>query len=122
MLGLNHKLMPKNKLISYFDSGKLESSSHSVGEKFVFFSKVELQNSITQIALGKLLAGECVPFHIHESMEEIFYILSGSAIFCIGDEQININKNCCIRVPVGIRHSIQAVSDFQFYYFGVITN
>lgn len=114
--------MHKNKFISYFDSTKLQLTSHSMGEKFVFFQKNELLTPLTQIAIGLLKAGEVVPVHLHESMEEVFYILSGKGIFSIGDENFNINKNCCIRVPKGFSHSIKSENDLQFFYFGVETN
>jgi mannose-6-phosphate isomerase-like protein (cupin superfamily) len=114
--------MHKNNLFSNLDSLKFKSTSHNIGEKFIFFREDELQSPLTQIAIGKLKPEEVVPFHIHKSMEEVFFILSGKGIFSIGDEQFNINKNCCIRVPCGFSHSIKAETDLQFYYFGVATN
>jgi mannose-6-phosphate isomerase-like protein (cupin superfamily) len=113
--------MQKNKFISTFDSLKVQSTSHYIGEKYVFFREEELKSPLTQIAIATLNAEEIVPFHIHESMEEIFYILSGNGIFCIGEEQYNVNKNCCIRVPSGHSHSIKADTDLRFYYFGIAT-
>jgi mannose-6-phosphate isomerase-like protein (cupin superfamily) len=113
--------MHKNKFISTFDSLKVQSTSHYIGKKYVFFREEELQSPLTQIAIGTLIAEEVVLFHIHESMEEVFYILSGNGTFYIGEEQYNVNKNCCIRVPSGHSHSIKADSDLQFYYFGVAT-
>ena len=114
--------MHKNNLFSNLDSLKLQSTSHSIGEKFIFFGENELQSPLTQIAMGKLKAQEEVPFHLHESMEEVFFILNGEGIFSIGDQHFNISKNCCIRVPCGFSHSIKAETDLQFYYFGVATN
>jgi mannose-6-phosphate isomerase-like protein (cupin superfamily) len=111
--------MPKNNLISNFKSLKSQSTSHFVGEKFVFFEGKDFQSLITQIAIGTLKGGEKIPFHSHNSMEEIFYILAGHGIFYIGNEQFNVTQNCCIRVPVAVNHSIQATVELKFYYFGV---
>ena len=113
--------MHNNSLFSNLDSLKFQSTSHTIGEKFVFFREDELQNPLTQIAIGKLKAEEVVPFHLHESMEEVFFTLSGKGIFSIGEEHFTINKNCCIRVPSGLLHSIKAETDLQFYYFGIAT-
>lgn len=114
--------MLKNNFFSQLNPLNFISTSHTIGEKFLFFNNDELESSITQIAIGKLNAQEIVPFHIHESMEEVFFILSGEGIFIIGDKHFNICKNCCIRVPSGFSHSIKAETDLQFYYFGVATN
>jgi mannose-6-phosphate isomerase-like protein (cupin superfamily) len=111
--------MTKNNLISNLKSLKSQSTSHSVGEKFVFFEDRDLQSLVTQIAIGTLKGGEKIPFHSHKSMEEIFYILAGNGIFYLDNEQFHVTRNCCIRVPVGVNHSIQAVVDLKFYYFGV---
>jgi mannose-6-phosphate isomerase-like protein (cupin superfamily) len=60
--------------------------------KIFFFRNEELQTSLTQIAIGKLKSGETVPFHLHKSMEEVFYILSGNETFYIDDEKIDVKK------------------------------
>lgn len=114
--------MPKNKVIANLDLSNIETTSHSLGKKLVFFNKNELQSSITQIALGILDSGEIIPFHSHESMEEVFYILSGNGIFHIEDEKINVKENSCIRIPLGFSHSIKANTQMKFLYFGVATN
>ena len=98
--------MFRNKIISNFSSLKVQSSSHSIGEKYVFFNDQELQTKLKQIAFGKLKSGEIVPFHSHQSMEEVFYFLKGEGIFFIGEEEYTVKKNCCIRVPIGFSHSI----------------
>ncbi len=114
--------MQKNKFISNLHALKMQSTSHSIGEKFVFFNNNELQSPITQIAMGILKSGETIPFHLHESMEEVFYILSGNGTFYIGDKMIEVEKNSCIRIPSGHLHSINAKIELQFYYFGVAIN
>jgi mannose-6-phosphate isomerase-like protein (cupin superfamily) len=114
--------MHKNNFFSKLDPLSFVKTSHTIGEKFLFFNNKELESSLTQIAIGKLNAQEVVPFHFHESMEEVFFILSGEGIFSIGEKHFNISKNCCIRVPSGFPHSIKAETDLQFYYFGVAIN
>ena len=114
--------MHKNKLIANIDSLPFQTTSHAIGEKIVFFSKEELQTTITQIAIASLQKDEIIPFHLHESMEEVFYILSGNGTFYIEDENINAIENSCIRIPVGFLHSIKANTYMKFFYFGVAVN
>jgi mannose-6-phosphate isomerase-like protein (cupin superfamily) len=78
----------------------MQSTSHSIGQKFVFFRNDEFQSPLTQIAIGTLNSEETVPFHLHESMEEVFYILKGNGTFYIGDEKIDVEKNSCIKIPL----------------------
>ncbi len=111
-----------NKFTSNFDPLKMQITAHSIGEKFVFFGNEELQSPITQVAICILKSGEFIPFHSHETMEEVFYIISGNGTFYIGDEIFHVENNTCIRVPAGFLHSIKANIDLHFYYFGVATN
>ncbi len=119
--GSNLKLMLNSKFISTFDSLNVQSTSHNVGEKYIYFKQEELQSPLIQIAIGILKAKDIIPLHIHESMEEVFYVLSGNGIFYIGEEHFNVSKHDCIRVPSGHSHSIIANTDLHFYYFGVAT-
>ena len=114
--------MPKSKLIVNLDNIKTQTTSHSIGEKCVFFSNDDLQSSITQVAIGSLKPGENIPPHLHKTMEEVFYIMSGDGTFYIEDEKIYVEENSCIRIPIGSLHSIKANTPMQFFYFGVATN
>ncbi len=112
--------MVKNKFISTLDFSIAQPTAHSVGQKFILFANNEMpDSSLTQIAYGNLKAGEIVAMHLHESMEEVFFILKGDGVFFIGDEQFAVAKNSCIRIPNKILHSIKADSDMNFYYFGI---
>jgi mannose-6-phosphate isomerase-like protein (cupin superfamily) len=114
--------MQENKLFANIDSLQFQTTSHAIGKKIVFFSKEELQTEITQIAIATLQKDEIVPFHLHETMEEVFYILSGNGIFYIEDENVNAIENSCIRIPVGFLHSIKANTEMKLFYFGVALN
>ena len=53
-------------------------SSHKVGLKRVLLAAEESGCAITQIALTDLRAVEVALAHIHEDMQEGFYVMSGS--------------------------------------------
>ena len=52
-------------------------TSHKAGMKRVLLAANESDCPITQIAITDLHAGEIAEAHVHEDMQEGFYILSG---------------------------------------------
>jgi mannose-6-phosphate isomerase-like protein (cupin superfamily) len=53
------------------------STSHKAGQKRVLLSANESGCAITQIAITDLKAGEVARAHVHEDMQEGFYVMSG---------------------------------------------
>lgn len=51
-------------------------TSHGCGEKRVLMGKDDTDTDMTQMAVTRLKAGECVEEHAHNTMEEIFFALS----------------------------------------------
>ncbi len=46
--------------------------------------------------------------HIHQRMEESFYILEGTFTFAIGDREVEAEKGDFVLVPRGTRHLMRA--------------
>ncbi len=51
-----------------------QRTNHDQGTKFVFYPNEELNNHLTQIAIGILEPGATVEEHMHLTMDEYFYI------------------------------------------------
>jgi mannose-6-phosphate isomerase-like protein (cupin superfamily) len=94
-------------------------TSHQFGLKKIIFNSTDFETDIMQLAYGKLLASQQIDNHMHETMEEIFIFISGTGVFTIDDLQFEIQKESIFRVPVKTQHNIRALSDIEFYYFGV---
>lgn len=45
------------------------------------------------------------PYHVHRSDEEIFYVLSGSIGFEVGNDEFIANTGDCVVVPPGTIHN-----------------
>jgi quercetin dioxygenase-like cupin family protein len=76
-----------------------------------FLSKKDDRGEIT-IFLVKLPAGKEIPVHVHETQEDIIFILSGKARMWIeGEGDFNIEKGTFIRVPKNTRHRIYDVTE-----------
>ena len=94
-------------------------SSHIGVQKKVFFSDNAFSSNITQVAYSELEKGAEVVSHIHETMEEVFYLLDGVCEFNIKGVTILADKNSLVRIPTNSEHSLLAISYCKFIYFGV---
>lgn len=50
--------------------------------------------------------GAAVPPHHHEVLEEVYYILEGSGVMTIGNEQREVGAGDAIYIPRNNRHSL----------------
>lgn len=93
-------------------------TSHAVGLKKVLLSNAEAESGLTQIALTELKAGEIVKVHVHEDMEEAFFVLEGELEAKINNEISTCKSGCFIFVPKGTSHEIKAITDVRFMTIG----
>jgi len=76
-----------------------------------FLSRRDDQGDIT-IFLVKLPAGREIPVHVHETQEDIIFILAGKARMWIdGVGDFDIEKGTFIRVPKNTKHRIYDVTE-----------
>ena len=108
------------------DSNELEfeTTAHGAGLKKVLIQSTDTLTKLTQLALGKLLPGEIIPAHSHNSMEEIFYFLKGEGVYMVDDKNLPVSPSIVVRIPAGIQHSLTAtgVIALEFIYFGIATD
>lgn len=93
-------------------------TSHKVGMKRVLLSAKESGCSITQIAVTDLKAGSVAKAHVHEDMQEGFYVLSGNLDVILND----VVEHCCpedfVYVKSGTSHELRAVTDVRVMTIG----
>lgn len=94
-------------------------TSHGTGSKKVFLSSEQLDNALTQIAFGELAAGEIVMSHVHQSMDEYFYFISGKGTYIVNGERLPLVPNVLVQIVHGLEHSLMAEEDLTFVYWGV---
>ncbi len=92
--------------------------SHGVGLKKVLCSKGEAASNITQIAVSTLKVGDIVAAHVHLDMEEFFIIESGVLEFILNGEAVTAKTGSYIQVPIGMKHSLNAISDVKMITIG----
>ena len=113
----------KSKIYVNLNRIRPVSTAHGYGQKQVFLSNKNTENSLTQFAYGSLNAGEGCDLHKHETMEEYFFFLNGNGIYIVGEEKIIVKQDTFLRIPADVYHSLHASKDssLKFIYFGIST-
>ena len=64
--------------------------------------------SITRCSLAEeiLLPGQTVTPHRHREIEEVYYIIAGSGVMTVGDEQREVAAGDAVFIPRGHRHTL----------------
>ena len=85
--------------------------------KKILLKKEELSpGRIQMINWTKLLVGRTMRAHVHESMDEIFVILGGSAVFRAGDRQEVLGVGDAILVCAQEVHEMKALGKEEVLY------
>ena len=77
---------------------------------------VKVSGSDTDGALAifeqtSLSQGKGTPLHIHNSQDEVFYVIEGSYYFQVGDEKFSLSKGDSIFLPRKVPHAWTQVSE-----------
>lgn len=101
-----------------------ESTAHSSGEKFVFRKNEEMPNATTQVAFGNFKPGEVCEEHVHPTMFEYFFFISGQGTYRIEGIEYPLEPNTFLEIPAGSKHSLHADKgkSLRFVYWGIATD
>ena len=98
------------------------STSHKVGMKRVLLGADESDCAITQIAITDLRAGDVAEVHVHEDMQEGFYVLSGILDIVLGEDTEHCMEDDFVYVKRGMSHELRAITDVRVMTIGCETN
>lgn len=100
-----------------------EPTAHGSGNKYVFRSNDEMPNASTQVAFGRFRPGEVCEEHIHPTMYEYFFFISGKGTYKIEGKNYKLKPDTFLEIPAGMKHSLHADGDQEllFVYWGVAT-
>ena len=111
----------REALLRHISDIETVSTSHGVGEKRVIVTQGTIGKPVTQIARTKLQEGEKVEEHVHPTMDEHFFFLSGQCVFTLD----GINKVCksddYLFVPAGCKHRIDVTKETVMITIGIET-
>lgn len=113
--------MENSKYITNLKNLPLQKINHGSAEKKVFVHFPNTDSGLTQFAYSKFSPGDICNSHIHNTMEEYFFVHAGSGTYCIGNENLEICKGDFIRIPANTPHHLSNDSneDLELIYFGI---
>ena len=97
------------------------STSHRVGEKRVIVTQETVGKPITQIARTKLNEGEHVEEHVHPTMDEHFFFLSGECAVVLEGTEYICRSDDYLFVPAGCNHRIEITKETVMITIGIET-
>lgn len=113
--------MPQIKFIRNNEVVK-EKVNHTINViKEVILKNGEVPN-LLQLAKTKLLCGDKIEKHAHESMNEIFYVLSGELFVIENKITTKVSSGDTFVVYAKQYHSIEAIKDTELIYFNLDSN
>lgn len=98
------------------------ATSHGKGEKRVIAKGKDVGCGITQIAKTVLKAGEFIERHMHPTMVEHFFFLSGLCDVTIeGDSCCRCKRGDYLFIPAGCSHQISVNEETEMITIGIAT-
>ena len=97
------------------------ATSHGVGEKRVIATQETVGKPVTQIARTKLFAGENVAEHVHPTMDEHFFFLSGECVVILDEVDKVCKADDYLFVPAGCKHQIDVTKETIMITIGIET-
>ena len=93
-------------------------TSHNAGMKRVLLAANESECPITQIAITDLKAGEVAEAHVHNDMQEGFYVLSGELDIVLDGVVEYCQAEDFLYVKCGVSHELRAITDVRVMTIG----
>lgn len=94
------------------------ATSHKAGRKRVLLAANESDCPITQIAITDLRGGEIAEAHVHEDMQEGFYVLNGELDIVLDGEIEHCVAEDFVYVKCGTSHELRALTDVRVMTIG----
>lgn len=100
------------------------SEYNSAGEEKLFLSDLrnfpDINPKIHMYALAELKPGEEVEFHTHTDECEIYYILSGEAVYNDNGTEYNVKPGTVTHTPSGSGHGIRNTGSEMLEFMALI--
>lgn len=118
----NSRSNPIRGSVLHLEDLPFKSTSHAGISKKQFIEPFAVPN-LSGFQVATLPAGQSVQSHEHKTMHEIFYVISGKAIFTVNAVDHEAKTGTMIHLAPHERHSILALEcpdgDLVIAYFGI---
>lgn len=111
------------KNLEYVSAAHEDPRNPGVMKKVILTKdEIRISGTIQMINWAKMKAGRSFAPHKHESMDEIFIILTGKAEIRVGEESAMLEPSDTVFLPQKIEHEMKNVSadDLEYIAIGVI--
>ncbi len=81
----------------------------AVPEKF--YKTTLWQGEHVMIGINCLEQGQTQPVHAHAGADKLYFVLSGTGNFTVGDEQTTVGSGMLIVAPAGVPHGVSNAGD-----------
>lgn len=111
-------------MIKRIDEIKVTTEENKEGNVKMFLSDLRdfngLNDKVDLYALIRLLPGEEVEYHIHTGETEIYYILSGKALYDDNGEKIELDVGDVTFTPDGSGHGIKNIGQETLKFMALV--
>ena len=76
-----------------------------------FYKTTLWQGTHVMVGLNCLEPKQVQPVHAHDGADKIYFVLSGSGRFTIGDEHQTASEGTLVVAPAGVPHGVENQSD-----------
>ena len=111
-------------MIKRIDEIKVTTEGNKGGKVKMFLSDLRdfngLNEKVSLYALIRLLPGEEVEFHVHTGETEIYYILSGKALYDDNGEKLELDAGDVTFTPDGSGHGIKNIGQETLRFMALV--
>ena len=79
---------------------------HAGSKPEKFYKTTLFQGEQMMIGLNCLEPGQMQAAHAHEGADKFYFVLEGSGMFTVGDEERQAEAGAVIAAPAGIKHGV----------------
>lgn len=112
-----HKMNPTKYIFSTSHGARYRFPTHI---NDLIMDRVKAERCETFMVI--LRAGQAPPLHTHPDVEQVFYVIEGKGMLCIGPSgrsRTRVSRGDSVYVPKGLPHSIYNDGKKRLRYFAV---
>jgi len=86
--------------------------------KQVIFSQQDFDPDcgLRMLNFAKILPGKSFALHLHDTLEEVFYILQGEGLIRVGEQEEKISEGMSVLIPKKTKHWLKNTGQVDLLY------
>lgn len=100
--------------------GPLRPEDHAVFDPEKMGKSTLFRSDRVLVGLNTFEPGQEHRLHTHAGQDKVYYVLSGSGLFALGQEEIEMETGMMLVAPEGVPHGIRNTSDDRLVVLAVL--